>query len=204
MQELRGSRTRGRGPRMDERLADQIHDGLEAANKCFLRAVPQQEKVTLVRKVVDGNRTCLAELRVRISVNLKRRTLAALLGERGRVSAPSPARETPGADATGLASDLPGFLSISEAICQTSAKNPLCMITRNCLMGWFCGHHGRSQTGRLPLAEQGICFVVIDRHITQGSRSEAGQRWLERIWTIVATCTQQSTALRPPTQRAGP
>ena len=40
------------------------------------------------------------------------------------------------------------------------------------------------------LAEQAIRFVVIDRHITQGSRSETGQRWLERIWTIIATCTQ--------------
>ena len=41
------------------------------------------------------------------------------------------------------------------------------------------------------LAEQAIRFVVIDRHVTHGSRSEAGQRWLERIWTAIATCTQQ-------------
>ena len=41
------------------------------------------------------------------------------------------------------------------------------------------------------LAEQAIRFVVIDRHVTQGSRSEAGQRWLERIWTVIATCSQQ-------------
>ncbi len=52
---------------------------------------------------------------------LKGRTLAALLGERGRVSAPSPPQPTPGADATGLASDLPRFLSIFEAVCQTVA-----------------------------------------------------------------------------------
>jgi len=45
------------------------------------------------------------------------------------------------------------------------------------------------------LAEQAIRFVVIDRHITQGSRSETGQRWLERIWTIVATCTQQGCSV---------
>jgi len=36
------------------------------------------------------------------------------------------------------------------------------------------------------LAEQAIRFVVIDRKITQGSRSEAGQKWLERIWTVTA------------------
>jgi transposase len=45
------------------------------------------------------------------------------------------------------------------------------------------------------LAEQAIRFVVIDRHITQGSRSEAGQRWLERIWTTIATCTQQGRSV---------
>ena len=41
------------------------------------------------------------------------------------------------------------------------------------------------------LAEQAIRFVVIDRHITQGTRSEAGRRWCERIWTTMATCHQQ-------------
>ena len=41
------------------------------------------------------------------------------------------------------------------------------------------------------LAEQAIRFVVIDRLITQGTRSEAGQRWCERIWTVLATCAQQ-------------
>jgi transposase len=42
------------------------------------------------------------------------------------------------------------------------------------------------------LAEQAIRFVVIDRHITQGTRSEKGRRWCERIWTVIATCAQQS------------
>jgi transposase len=41
------------------------------------------------------------------------------------------------------------------------------------------------------LAEQAIRFVVIDRHITQGTRSEGGQRWCERIWSVMATCAQQ-------------
>lgn len=40
------------------------------------------------------------------------------------------------------------------------------------------------------LAEQAIRFVVIDRKVTQGTRSTTGQRWLERIWTVMATCTQ--------------
>ena len=41
------------------------------------------------------------------------------------------------------------------------------------------------------LAEQALRFVVIDRRITQGTRSEKGQRWSERIWTVLATCAQQ-------------
>ncbi len=41
------------------------------------------------------------------------------------------------------------------------------------------------------LAEQAIRFVVIDRRITQGTRSAAGRQWNERIWTTVATLTQQ-------------
>lgn len=40
------------------------------------------------------------------------------------------------------------------------------------------------------LAEQAIRFVVIDRKITQGTRGEKGQRWLERIWTVMATCAK--------------
>lgn len=45
------------------------------------------------------------------------------------------------------------------------------------------------------LAEQAIRFVVIDRHITQGTRSEGGRRWSERIWTAIATCTQQGKSV---------
>lgn len=45
------------------------------------------------------------------------------------------------------------------------------------------------------LAEQAIRFVVIDRRITQGTRSEKGRRWCERIWTVVATCAQQGRAV---------
>src|SRR4051812_23718035 len=45
------------------------------------------------------------------------------------------------------------------------------------------------------LAEQAIRFVVIDRLITQGTRSEAGNRWCERIWTVIATCIQQGRSV---------
>jgi hypothetical protein len=39
--------------------------------------------------------------------------------------------------------------------------------------------------------EQRFRFVVIDRRITQGTRGEAGRRWCERIWTLLATSAQQ-------------
>jgi hypothetical protein len=41
------------------------------------------------------------------------------------------------------------------------------------------------------LAEQAIRFIVIDRKVTQGTRSEKGRRWCERIWTAMATCSMQ-------------
>lgn len=41
------------------------------------------------------------------------------------------------------------------------------------------------------LAEQAIRFVVIDRYITQGTRSENGRLWSERIWTVLASCGSQ-------------
>ena len=45
------------------------------------------------------------------------------------------------------------------------------------------------------LAEQAIRFVVIDRRITQGTRSQRGDRWCERIWTVMATCGQQGRSV---------
>jgi len=45
------------------------------------------------------------------------------------------------------------------------------------------------------LAEQAMRFVVIDRRVTQGTRSEAGRQWNERIWTTIATLTQQGRGI---------
>lgn len=45
------------------------------------------------------------------------------------------------------------------------------------------------------LAEQAIRFVVIDRQITQGTRSEGGRRFCERIWTVIATCVGQGKSV---------
>jgi len=44
-------------------------------------------------------------------------------------------------------------------------------------------------------AEQAIRFVVIDRHITHGTRGETGPRWSERIWSVVATCGRQGRSV---------
>ena len=45
------------------------------------------------------------------------------------------------------------------------------------------------------LAEQAIRFVVLDRLVTQGTRSERGRQWCERIWSAIATCTQQQRSV---------
>ena len=41
------------------------------------------------------------------------------------------------------------------------------------------------------LAEQAIRYVAIHRRMTQGTRGETGQRWFERIATVIVTCGQQ-------------
>ena len=40
-------------------------------------------------------------------------------------------------------------------------------------------------------AEQAERFVVMDRHMTQGTRSKRGREFCERLWTIMATCSLQ-------------
>lgn len=44
-------------------------------------------------------------------------------------------------------------------------------------------------------AEQALRQVVIDRKVTQGTRSLRGRRWCQRIWTTIATCRQQGRSL---------
>ncbi len=41
------------------------------------------------------------------------------------------------------------------------------------------------------VTEQKIRFVVLDRRVTQGTNSDAGMRFYERVWTVIATCTSQ-------------
>jgi transposase len=45
------------------------------------------------------------------------------------------------------------------------------------------------------VAEQAIRFVVIDRHIKQGTRSVRGRKANERIWTVIATCALQGKSV---------
>lgn len=44
-------------------------------------------------------------------------------------------------------------------------------------------------------AERAIRHVVIDRHVTQGTRSPRGRAWCERIWTVIASCRQHGQDL---------
>jgi hypothetical protein len=40
-----------------------------------------------------------------------------------------------------------------------------------------------------------LVAYLIDRRVTQGSRSPEGRKWLERIWTAIATCAQHGQSL---------
>jgi transposase len=44
-------------------------------------------------------------------------------------------------------------------------------------------------------AEQAIRFVVIDRRITQGTRGDKGQRYCERMWTVIGTRALQGRSV---------
>ncbi len=41
------------------------------------------------------------------------------------------------------------------------------------------------------VAEQAIRFIVIDRYVTQGTRSVKGREANERLWTVIGTCALQ-------------
>ena len=56
-----------------------------------------------------------------------------------------------------------------------------------------CGYFHFIALGVPPtdnLCEQSIRHVVIDRKITQGTRSDWGDRWQERMWSVLSTCAQ--------------
>lgn len=44
-------------------------------------------------------------------------------------------------------------------------------------------------------AEQILRFIVIDRRLTQGTRSPIGRRFCERMWTVIGTCLIQKRSV---------
>lgn len=40
--------------------------------------------------------------------------------------------------------------------------------------------------------ERQFRFLIVDRKVSQGTRGEAGRRWCERIWTVLATSAQRA------------
>ena len=44
-------------------------------------------------------------------------------------------------------------------------------------------------------AEQAMRFVVIDRRVTQGTRGDQGQRYCERMWTVIGTRALQGRSV---------
>ena len=63
---------------------------------------------------------------------------------------------------------------------------------------WQQEYFGFIESGLEPTnntAEQSIRRVVIDRKVTQGTRSDWGNRWLERFWSVCATCEQKGKSV---------
>jgi transposase len=59
---------------------------------------------------------------------------------------------------------------------------------------WHGEYFGFIESGVPPTnnaSEQSIRRVVIDRKITQGTRSEWGNQWSGRIWSVLSTCDQR-------------
>lgn len=84
-----------------------------------------------------------------------------------------------------------GTIAVPESgPCQTMAKR---LAKHGAAYFTFITTPGVEPTNNL--AEQAIRFVVLDRVVTQGTRSEKGQRWCERIWTVIATCAQQGRSV---------
>lgn len=86
--------------------------------------------------------------------------------------------------------DAPSFINNEGKVVRSEVKNMVKRFT----------DHGKSyfefitSPGVAPTnntAEQAIRFIVIDRLVTQGTRSENGRKANERLWTVIATCALQ-------------
>ena len=73
-----------------------------------------------------------------------------------------------------------------------SAYRKYARLNENVLLQFCLAHFIRDVNN---LAEQVLRFVAIHRRLTQGTRGLAGQRWWERICTVVATCGQQGRSV---------
>src|SRR5512140_2905955 len=87
----------------------------------------------------------------------------------------------------------PGCRSYLSRAKRLGIPARLVEISAECRYFRFLTEPGVEPTNNL--AEQAIRFVVLDRLVTQGTRSEAGNRWCERIWTVIATCSQQGRSV---------
>ena len=84
--------------------------------------------------------------------------------------------------------------SILKAACSLVPANKTAENLSNRLRSWQKEYFRFIECNVPPtnnLCEQTIRRVVIDRKITQGTRSDWGNRWCERIWSVISTCEQR-------------
>jgi transposase len=82
---------------------------------------------------------------------------------------------------------------LAVALCQAPAHKAAQSLSKR-FRGWQDEYFRFIDEGLPPtnnLCEQSIRTIVIDRKITYGTRGDWGNRWSERIWTLLATCKQR-------------
>jgi transposase len=82
-------------------------------------------------------------------------------------------------------------LAARFAVVEYATEEPSVVATYDLSQDYFRFLFAESLEPTNNHSEQQIRHCVIDRKITQGTRGEAGQRYHERMWTMIATCKKQ-------------
>ena len=142
----------------------------------FLTNLPEQENKDYGNRILDGIRKMFKIIHNRESFSNASFQIALEESKKAIIEAAT--------------TNIPSRLDKKEKELYTHAKN----------MGHRFNLHGESYFTFITtpdaeptnnIAEQAVRFVVIDRHITQGTRSEAGRKTAERLWTVIGTCQLQ-------------
>jgi len=142
----------------------------------FLTNLPDKETQAYGHRILDGIRALFKVIHTRDS--LSETSLRAALDQ---------VKQT---IITAATTHVPSFLDKNGKELKRHAKNMADRFRKHGEAYFtFITTPGMEPTNNL--AEQAIRFIVIDRHVPQGTRGEAGRKTAERLWTVVGTCQLQ-------------